>query len=346
MIKYIQNKSIDYDLLQNLLKDSTRINQFTNLGPAKLLLEEHLHNLLNLPPEKAVICSANGTLALHTLLFFYKKRNITKFASPSYTFPSCIVGGFKTKIYDISLDNFSFDPLQEEKIIAENDCLIITNLFGTYPKNLKSILKKCKDSDTLVILDNASSPLTKIDGKNLCCFGDASFGSLHHTKYLGFGEGGFIVIDRVHEEEINKIMGFGFSSKSNKRTSESKSSNFKISDISSAAILQHLKTYDIQKHISNQNVFIDMIKTIKGVEIFNYTKNVVYGNLPIFYKQPIKIDFFRNNHIEAQKYYSPLKRHRNSIFLYDRLINLPLHSKLSNFEIQKIVRIIRDSINE
>jgi len=346
MIRYIQNKSIDYGLLQDLLRDSTRINQFTNVGPTKLLLEKHLHGLLNLPPEKVVICSANGTLALHTLLFFYKKRNITKFASPSYTFPSCIVGGFRTKVYDISLENFSFDSAEEDKIIEDNDCLIITNLFGTYPKNLKSILKKCKDNSTIVILDNASSPLTKINGKNLCSFGDASFGSLHHTKYLGFGEGGFIVIDRIHEKEINNIMGFGFSSKNSKRISQTKSSNFKISDISSAAILQHIKTYDIERHILNQNLFIGMMNSIEGVEIFNYAENVIYGNLPILYKKPIKIDFFRNNNIEAQKYYYPLKKHKNSIFLYDRLINLPLHSKLSEFEIEKMVRIIRDSINE
>ena len=344
MIKYIQNKKINYELMQELLTTSTNLNHFTNEGPAKSALENHLKSMLKLPNHKAVVCSASGTSALHALVLFFKKRGVKKFTTPSYTFPSCVVGGLKTKVMDISLENYCFIDL--DRAIESNDCLIITNLFGTYPKNLNEILNRCKENDTKVILDNASSPMTTVEGININCFGDASFGSLHHTKYLGFGEGGFLVIDAEHKEEINQILGFGFDATSKKRISNVDSSNFKISDVSSAAILQHIMDYDLEAHKNNQDYFISIIIDINNVKIFNFSEGVVYGNMPIINKNPMSIDFFINNHLEAKKYYYPLKRHKNSMYLYERIINLPLHAKMSRFEIDKIARIVRLSVNE
>ena len=339
MIKYVQEKKIDYPLLQEILSDSSTTNQFTNNGPAKFRLEKKLKKVLDLPDTKAVICTANGTLALHALFFFFKARGIKKFVTPSYTFPSSIVGGFKTKVVDISLENYCF--AEEDQVIQENDCIIITNLFGTYPKNLKDILQKCQENNTKVILDNAASPMTEIEGENFCSLGDASFGSLHHTKYLGFGEGGFIVVDKEHEEEINRILGFGFTGKTVERISTIYSSNFKISDISAAAILQHIATYNLDVHKERQNLFVELLADVKGASVFNYSEGVVYGSMPVIFRDPVKTAFFRDNYIEAHKYYYPLSKHKNSLFLYDRIINLPLYSTMSNFEIEKIVKIVK-----
>jgi dTDP-4-amino-4,6-dideoxygalactose transaminase len=344
MIKYIQNKRIDYGKLEELLAPSEKTNQFSNRGPAKAALEKTLGELLDLPETKTVICTANGTMALHALFLFYRKKGARKFISPSFTFPSCAVGGFKTKTVDISLENYSFGDV--DKVIDENDCLVITNLFGTYPKNLEEILEKCRRKDTKVILDNASSPLTTISGENICSLGDAAFGSLHHTKYLGFGEGGFIVIDKKEEETINRILGFGFTGKTAARISSVNSSNFKISDVSSASILQHISGYDLTNHMKNQNTLIEALSGLKGVDIFNYREGVVYGNLPLIYDDPMDVVFFRDNYIEAHKYYYPLKRHKNSLSLYARIINLPLHASLSDFEIEKVIKMVRNSVSE
>lgn len=342
MIKYIQNKSIDLSSFEEILKLSTKYNQFTNRGPAKLLLESHLKEVLELPEDKSVICTSNGTLALHAILFFYKKRNKNKFITPSYTFPSSVVSNFKTKVIDIDLQTFSFK--NDEEMIKKYDGLIVTNLFGTYPCNLEKLICLANKHNTAIILDNASSPMTKINGLNICCYGDMSFGSLHHTKFMGFGEGGFIVTDSKYEEELNQILGFGFDGLSKKRISHSLSSNFKISDVASASILQHLKRYDMSKHIEVQDGLIEQISQIAGLEIFNYHPGVVYGNLPLIYDNNINTDFFRDSGLEAQKYYYPLKRHKNSFKLYNRIINLPLHCDLQEYEVEKIIKIVRKSV--
>lgn len=342
-IKYIENKKIDYKLLENILSKSHKDSHFTNNGPAKKQLEKKLEQLLEIDKNKKIICTANGTLALHAIfLFLLNKNKNLKFVSPSFTFPSCLVGGFKTDLIDIDLKTFTI-PLTDN-IMKNYDVFVITNLFGTFPKNIETWISKSKSNQKTLIFDNASSPMTKIKGKNINNYGDFSFGSLHHTKFLGFGEGGFIVIPKELYGEFEQILGFGYIAKSKDRRFSQYSSNFKISDISSAAILQHIENYNLDNHIINQNSFINKIKNVKQIQLFNYEKGVVYGSLPIIYNKKIDIDFFRKNKIEANKYYYPLENHKNTQHLFDRIINFPINSSLKEEEIEYIVEKIKESL--
>lgn len=344
MIKYIQKKNIDFDKIKNILSDSISLNHFTNRGPAKYLLENELQKILNIESSKRVVCAGNGTLALHALMFFYEKKikRKIKWATPSFTFPSSVVGKFNASILDIEMDSYTI-PLND-KNLNKFDGFIITNLFGTYPNNINDWILECKKREKILIFDNASSPLSTLDGVNICNLGDSSFGSLHHTKYLGFGEGGFIVIDKEYYDEINSILGFGFDGTTVKRIHSKYSSNFKISDISSSFILQHLQQYNLEKHKKVQDLFVEQIFNIEKIQIFNYNKNIIYGNLPILYEKHGDNTFFRDQGVEAHKYYYPLKKTKNSIKLFEKIVNLPLHSDLTEFEIENIVSIIKRSI--
>ena len=342
MIKYTQNKNIDFVEFQKLLTLSEKTNQYTNRGPCKYSLEKKLHSLLGLTKDKTVICTSSGTSALHALYFFYQRRGLKRWGSASYTFPSCAVANSNLNLYDVDLDIYGLHL--DKGRLKENDGFVLTSLFGTYQKNLNDFLKSAKENNKIVILDNASSPMSEINGLNICNFGDSCIGSLHHTKYLGFGEGGFIVIDKNHYEEINEILGFGFKSSNKRRSYSSLSSNFKISDVNSAAILQHIKRYDIDNHLKIQNEFVEYISKFENIQVFNYKGGVVYGCLPLLYKDgPIDNLFFTNLGVEAQKYYKPLASHPNSEWLFSRMINLPLHSNLSEYEIEIIKSIIKES---
>lgn len=341
MINFIQKKSIDFDLFKNMLAKSQQTNQFCNSGPAKFALEEELRSLLRLDEDKSVLCTANGTLALHAIYLFLKKRNKNiKFVSPSFTFPSCNVSLYDIELLDI--DHTYTMPLTDQNMI-KYDAFVITNLFGTYPSNITKWIEKSKKYNKILIFDNASSPMTEINGINMCNFGDFSFGSLHHTKFLGFGEGGFVVMPKEYYDEFEKILGFGFVKGVIKRKHSKYSSNYKMSDVAAAAILQQIQKYDIEKHKRIQDIVIQEIKDISGLRPFNYFNGVVYGNLPLLYDDKMSIDIFRKNDIEAQKYYYPLVEHKNSIELFDRIINLPLNSSLTEKEIEKIIDVIKGS---
>lgn len=331
-INYIQQKKIDYSSVQKYLTLSFMHNQFTNNGPVKSLLEKRIEQLINCTPDKRVLCVANGTNALHALMFYYEKtlNRRLKWVSPSFTFPSCVVDQSNTRLVDISLDTFTL----REFDVGDADGIIITNLFGTIVD-----FDISKFNNKIIIYDNASSFLSKdLDGKNICLKGDASFGSLHHTKTLGFGEGGFMVVDSDKYDALQAICGFGFSYN---RVHDVNSSNFKMSDPSAAFILQHIDNYNIARHIEVQDKLVGCISTIPNVLLFNYTPGVFYGNLPVLFNRPTQISAFRDVGIEANKYYKPLANHDNSNFLYDWIINFPLHMDLSDYDISNICDAIK-----
>jgi dTDP-4-amino-4,6-dideoxygalactose transaminase len=338
MIRYIQNKEVDYARLQEILIESTESNHFANNGPTKSCLETLLHKLLNLKDDKAVVCVANGTLALHGLILFLSKKGIKRFVTPSFTFPSSVVNTSSVFVEDIDRETLT---ISLDKA-ANYDSVIITSLFGTYPDNIK----EWKNTGKTIILDIASSPMTSIDGENISSFADYSFGSLHHTKYLGFGEGGFIIVPKDEYYDMVSTLGFGFKINNTKRIHDPNSSNFKMSDIAAAAIIQHIEKYDLKKHIEIQDDMVKFVESLTGVGPLKYNKGVVYGNLPLLFDGSVDKSFFLSNGLEVQKYYYPISNHENSLLLYDRIINFPLHSKLTRVQIKKMKRLLQDFVNK
>jgi dTDP-4-amino-4,6-dideoxygalactose transaminase len=349
-ISYVQQKSIDSAGVNQLLAESGRVNQFTNNGPVKKLLEEKLHSLFGLPPTKKVVVVNNGTSACHMIMFFYQKKEKKRlrWASPSFTFPTVVVNNNKTRLYDIEVENYTL-PL-EQSILDCNDVVVITNLFGTVPNNILEWIETCKSQKKKLIFDNASSPLSTVNGDSICSLGDMSFGSLHHTKYLGFGEGGFIVCDSEHYEDLNRIACFGFNiDKKYNRFS----SNFKMSDVAAAYIFTHISNYDLKRHVEVQNY---LLKELSGIEKFipfnaasnRLNANLVLGNFPLTYdekklKRKDVIGFLRTLGIESNKYYKPLlMTHPNSVGLYNSMVNLPLNESISDYQVEYLVKVLKE----
>jgi len=339
MINYIQAKHPNFKNIEKLLTDSKETNTYTNNGPVKRQLDKRLFSLFELPPDKSVICTNSGTSALFILISFYEKKKgkAIKWVTPSFNFPAAIVNKLNTNVIDITIEENSYSIPASE--IEPYEGLILPTLFGTLPKNIQEIITFCKSQSKLLILDNASSPLSKFEGKNINNFGDGCIGSLHHTKYLGYGEGGFIVIDKKYEREINALSNFGFLGN---RDYSIYATNGKMSDIAAAFILSHINSYDLGQHLSIQKRFIKVIDHIDGVNVFAKSKDLIYGNLALFFEKEISHLSFRDIGIEANKYYKPLQPFSNSIFLYNRLVNLPLHSMLTDYEIEKMLQKITE----
>jgi len=114
-------------------------------------------------------------------------------------------------------------------------------------QNLNHIESKLQDSMYLVY-DNAATPYSFYEGKNCVNYGVASFVSLHHTKPIGFGEGGLAIIDKKFEKYVRESINFGMDEEKNFTEF---GSNCKMSEISAAAILQWWDQFDIDE----SNVF-------------------------------------------------------------------------------------------
>jgi dTDP-4-amino-4,6-dideoxygalactose transaminase len=329
MIKYVQDKRIDFKDIEKLLVESAKLSRFTNGGPVKTALEQYLAKFLKLSSDKKVVVTSSGTTALHALMFFYEE-NVGKdlqWATISYNFPSAVVNRRKTKIFDILFSNNSYEVRLDDEL-KTSDGLILPTLFGTKPSNLDECIEFCQANNIILLLDNASSPI------NLSNLDAISFGSLHHTKYLGYGEGGYAIVDKDKYYELDSMTNFGFYQNRKYRI---RSSNFKMSDVSAAFILSHIKNYSLRKHLRIQKKFVEKLFQY-NILPFNYKNVEVYGNLPIVFKKPVSHLEFRDFGIEANKYYCPLDSSAmSSVKLYERMVNFPLHSELTDYEIDKIV---------
>ncbi|MHA2426862.1 MAG: DegT/DnrJ/EryC1/StrS family aminotransferase [Candidatus Hermodarchaeia archaeon] len=335
MIDFLDKKQISYADIESILAISDQQNHFTNDGPVKKNLEVYLERVLQLDDDKRVICCCNGTAALHSIMYLCtNKHNTRKWVTPAFTFPSCVVGhGLDIDVLDIDPDTYTL-PL--DNTIDRYDGVVITNLFGSYV-DLEEWTNFCSNHNKVLILDNAASFLSSCNGVNICYFGDYSFGSLHHTKYMGFGEGGFIVCPEGDYDALNSIANFGFFGD---RIHRSPSSNFKMSDVSAAFILNHIANYDLAAHVDNQNKLVSGVSNMTHADPFNYKPGTIYNTFPVVFAQEADESEFSNYGICAHKYYKPLAPLGNSISLYNRIINLPLYASLSDKQIDHILNTI------
>ena len=334
-VKYIAPKRFEHIEIQDLLKLSESAQKFTNDGPVKKLLEAELQNVLKIQESNRVVCVSNGSTALHVLFYLFQKMKGRKlrWLTPAFTFPTPCIAGFDTAICDIDLETFTI-PCDQS--LDDYDGIILTNLFGSTVQ-IDYWVDRCKKEDKLCIFDNASSPMSSYRNINIMNFGDASFGSLHHTKLLGVGEGGFVVVDKAHYDEINKICNFGFN---DLREFEQNSSNFKMSDISASYILSHIRHFNFEKFGKTQNLLIERVKELKSdkFNIFMYNDEAIFGNLPILFKDPCNKEVFIEQGIEVNKYYKPLSKVSNAEMTFAKIINFPLNDQLTNENIDVIIK--------
>jgi dTDP-4-amino-4,6-dideoxygalactose transaminase len=326
MIKFVNKKAPDHDRVRELLQLSQQTGQYTNEGPVKSLLEKKLHSLLEIEEDKAVYCCNSGTSAIYISMYLAEKSmgRRMKWCVPSFTFPSCING----QMFDV--DVLDVDPctgtLRTEQCL-DYDGIVLTNLFGTVV-NIEDWESFAKSKGKRLIFDNAASALTKYMGSNVCNYGDYSIGSLHHTKYLGFGEGGFLVLPQEEYTSAQRISAFGFGTyEEDFRRAHIYASNFKMPDPTAAYILQHIESFSIQDYVKLQDLVIERLESA-GFSIFygcdRAKTDIVFANAPCLLDKETCMDDLANLSVELKKYYYPLfPANKNAFQLYNKIINVP-----------------------
>jgi dTDP-4-amino-4,6-dideoxygalactose transaminase len=139
---------------------------------------------------------------LHTLiaLFDYIYNKPLHYAVQCFNFPTSAqnILSDRTTIIDIDPNEGTLDL---NKVTSNIDGIIVTNLFG-YVGDIDRYCKWAVEHNKILLFDNAASPYSFYNDKNILEFGDGSIISLHHTKPLGFGEGGVIIVDSKYESLV------------------------------------------------------------------------------------------------------------------------------------------------
>ena len=342
MIKWVPNKEINKTKIDSLLQESIIQNQFTNYGPCVKLLENSIKDKLKIDDNKSVIAVNSGTGALHALasgieLFLNKKLT---WATQSFTFPPSAQGSLSNTLI-LDIDNEG--GLDISKISKNIQAIIVTNIFGNVV-NISKYVNYCNSNNIILIFDNAATPYTFYKNKNCINYGVGSIISFHHTKPLGFGEGGAIIVDKCYEESIRCIMNFGINNGKDYFLREA--NNYKMSDISAAYILQYLDNFDniIKIHKKLYTYMISKLNKIKDIKLYpNFSSETPF--LSCFcllfdnYDDKIRLRLLDND-IFCRKYYNPLKNTPKTIEIYNKILCIPCTKDMTENDIDKIINLI------
>jgi dTDP-4-amino-4,6-dideoxygalactose transaminase len=338
MVSWVPKKSIDYEQVKTLLEESEKTNQFTNGGPVVKKLEDTVRSLLEIDSSKSVICVSNGTHALYAVVAAFElcEGKELKFVSQSFTFPASVQGYLKTvDIVDIDPDGgLNLD------LVGECSGIIVTNIFGNVV-DIQKYTNWASEHNKYLIFDNAATAFTKYRGTNSCNFGNASIVSFHHTKPVGFGEGGCIIIDKQYEPHVRRVINFGFEKVSVPIWSRF-GSNYKMSDIQAAFILQYFSKFCsiVEKH----KVLFEYFKSKLDIQFFpNFSSETPFLSCfcVLTTDSETKLKMLLENGIYARKYYVPLIDSPVSNKFYSDILCIPCTIDMSYFDIDKIIEIIK-----
>lgn len=347
-IEWVPKKTINVARINELLEASVKTNHYTNGGPNTKLLEDKTKELLGIDSGKSVICVSNGTVAIWAVVacfeVFHSKS--LQFCTQSFTFPASAQGYLENvRIIDIDHEG-GIDLLQMNP--DECDGIIVTNIFG----NVVDIQKYedwSKKHNKFLMFDNAATSYTTYKGKNSCNYGHASTLSFHHTKPIGFGEGGCIIIDSQYENTLRNILNFGIDNKARLPKWNRKGGNYKMSDIQAVYIIQYLERIDhIKSH--TQALFQYFLKKTKAellnIELFpNFSDTAPFVScITIFSEKSQRIiASLLENKIYSRKYYNPLIDVPVSTCFYNKIVCIPCTIDMTMNHIDKIIDIIANA---
>lgn len=280
--------------------------------------------MLEIEESKAIIATNSGTSALHALLWaiFREKGKNLRVGTQDFTFASNSLGPAQGPIVCDMTPEMQID-LNDQYIVNNAEVVIVTNCFG-HLQNMDEILEKTEEQGKILILDNATVPYTFFNGRNSLNYGTASYLSLHTTKLIGFGEGGLVIIDKEYEEAVRRACNYGkVGEKFNER-----SSNYKMSEISAAGILQYWDQFDFQKMrelvVNNYYEMRYSLRDEDGVFWPNHgdedDDKFFPAWCPFIYDDPTKSQHNELNGISSKKYYMPLRGFNISTQIYDRIM--------------------------
>jgi dTDP-4-amino-4,6-dideoxygalactose transaminase len=337
-------KDVSFDTIRQYLNKSFKNNHLTNWGPCVIDLENSLRDKLHILQNKSVICTSSGTTALHALIAgitkYYKQK--LRFAVQAFTFPSSIQQILANSIV-IDIDESGGLNLSHINV-DYIDGIVVTNCFG----NLVDIDKYkdwCDKNNKILIFDNASTPSSFWKGKNSINYGNGAIVSLHHTKPIGFGEGGFVVVDSIYEENVRECVDQGFGRPNKTPQAFYAGSNYKMSDISAAFILSYLEQYHKirEAHVYLYQKMKKLINHIDGIKLFPCSiPDPFCSHIALLVNNGIEDNFFYRKGVAAKKYYRPLSSNSPiSTRYYNDIICLPLHIELTEDDLLLYIDLIR-----
>ncbi|MEK7665052.1 MAG: UDP-4-amino-4,6-dideoxy-N-acetyl-beta-L-altrosamine transaminase [Patescibacteria group bacterium] len=277
-----------------------------------------------------------------------------------------ILGG-KPVFVDIYKDTLNIDPKKiEKKITSKTKAIAVVDFCG-HPCDYDEIFKIARKHKLLVIEDASHAFGAEYKNKKVGSFADMTVLSFHPVKHITTGEGGMALTNNKNFYEKLKIFrNHGIIKKpENGRwyyEIENPSFNYRLTDIQCALGLSQLKKIDkfLKKRKEIAKKYDGAFKNIKEIIIpkeKNYAKSAwhIY-TVQVRAKDRRRIfEELQKMGIGCQVHYMPLHLHsfyknkfgykkgdfKEAEKYYERAITLPLFPKMTNKEVQFIIKSVK-----
>jgi dTDP-4-amino-4,6-dideoxygalactose transaminase len=336
VIRWLADKPahLDREFVAELLGRSFAVNQLANGGPCVEYLEEDLRAKLEVADERAVIATASGTAALHALVagLCAERGRPLRFAVPAFTFPSSVQGILANSVV-VDIDEQG--GLDLDQVPDDVDGVIVTNCFGHIVDIDRYEAWRAR-TGKLLLFDNAATPATYWRGSNSLNYGEGAIISLHHTKPIGFGEGGAVFVDRRWEGHIRGCIRHGGAG--------GFASNYKMSEVAAAYIGGHLRGFSRIRdaHAASMRDLRAAIGAGPTVRLFPSSVSDNFASCAaLLLSGPVYESDFSHVGAIARKYYRPLAPRPVADAFYSRVLCLPLHEDLGPSDLATLVGAVR-----
>ena len=296
-----------------------------------------------------VACSSGG-MALELISKVFK--DINKIGCQSNTYFASVLPWIN-KEKDIVLIGSSDNSLTPslDHIVAAFElgvqAVLLTHIGGYPIPEIKEISNFCKDKGILLFEDCAHSPFTKIDGKLVGSFGDASIMSFFPTKPIPAGEGGMVLFkEKKLADEALRIRDYGKLNENGKILHKLPAiSNGRLNEFSAAIVYSFLKNYQsIQSHkkkiallyselIPDKYLYQSHLKkrqVISHYKFITFAKSNKYSVSPVYDTHNQLYSIFKFNKINF-KFVGENPQGVNHICL-------PIYPEMNYLDVKKIVQ--------
>ena len=363
MIPITKTKLPPLDRYNFYLKKAWDNGQVTNDGILVKELEKSLCSYLGV---KYLSLVSSGTVGIMLALKAiqqnknYKQNevNTTPFTYVATT-SAILWSGLSPKIVDINDNNFNINVDLVKKNINSKTCAILpVHVYGN-PADVCTLQEISNNYNVDVAYDASHCFGMKWKDTNNSIFNHGKFSvcSLHATKVLGTGEGGFIVSKDLESKQlIDSLRAFGITK--DKGLFYEGGLNAKMSEFNAAFGLASLEIYEdnIKKRQRIYRVYKECLPSgfnLIDIEQKGLTHNYAYAPVLLAEYLPTDIiSYLNDNNVTARRYFYPSldkfyqwpygqSDYPVSNNAAERIICLPMFPELTIEEVEKICNILK-----
>ena len=313
---------------------------------------------------KHAICVSNGTTALHAGLLAAGIKPNDKVITTPFTFiataNSVLFCSGKVIFADIDEKNFNLDPNKVEDILKRDKmikAILLVHLYGN-PCDMDAFIYLSEKYGVKLFEDCAQSVGATYKNKMTGSFGEFGTYSFYATKNMMTGEGGMIVTsnDKI-AENARRIINHG---REGRYFHTELGYNFRMTDIQAALGIVQLDRVEefIEKRTKNAKYFNEHLKDLSWLKLPEINEN----NKHVFHQYTLRIsandrnkfvEYLNTNGVNATPIY-PIPLNKQPIYeniekfecpfseqMATEVLSLPVHTKLTDSDLEKIVETIK-----